>query len=450
MMIEDEYIKQRPKSKSLYEKAVRVFPSGITHDIRYLLPFPIYIAKTQGSKKWDIDGNEYVDFAMGHGALLLGHGREEVINAARDALLLGTHFGGSSELEIKWGEIVKSLIPSAERVKFTSSGTEATLLALRLARAFTGKNKIIKFHGHFHGWHDYLIVGERPPWELNPSGVPEEVLETVVVIPADLSLLEKVLLNETGIAGVILEPTGGSWGKVPVPDGFLYGLKELTRKHGVVLIFDEVVTGFRWSPGGAQGLYEIVPDLTTLAKILAGGLPGGAVAGKKEILEMLEFSGHDEIDRKKKIRHQGTFNANPVSAAAGIASLEIVSTGEPQKEAAKRAGEIRRGLNEIIKAYEVEACVYGDSSVFHLVLGIRPEGFHGGDIRNPQIPPEVLKTGGEKNLARLFQLSMLVEGIDLFHLGGLVSSVHTEEDVEKTVRAFEVTVQRLRKEGVLK
>ncbi|MGH7889614.1 MAG: aminotransferase class III-fold pyridoxal phosphate-dependent enzyme, partial [Thermodesulfobacteriota bacterium] len=150
-MIEDKYIKQRPVSKTLYEKAAAVFPSGVTHDIRHLDPFPTYIAEARNSRKWDVDGNEYVDFAMGHGALLLGHGRGEVVEAAREAIIKGTHYGGSSELEIRWGEIVKSLILSAERVKFTSSGTEATLLAIRLARAFTGKTKIVKFHGHFHG-----------------------------------------------------------------------------------------------------------------------------------------------------------------------------------------------------------------------------------------------------------------------------------------------------------
>ncbi len=449
-MIEDKYIKQRPGSKTLYEKAAAVFPSGVTHSIRYLDPFPTYIAEARNSRKWDVDGNEYVDFAMGHGALLLGHGRREVVEAAREAITKGTHYGGSSELEIRWGEIVKSLIPSAERVKFTSSGTEATLLAIRLARAFTGKTKIVKFHGHFHGWHDYLIKGERPPWELNPAGVPEGVSKSVVSIPTDLSILKEILMNDRDIAGVIIEPTGGSWGKVPVPDGFLSGLRELTKSHGTTLIFDEVVTGFRWSSGGVQGLYGIIPDITTLAKILAGGFPGGAVAGKKEIMGMLEFSENEERDTKKKIRHQGTFNANPVSAAAGIACLQIVSTGKPQKQAERTAKELRVSLNEIIRAYEVEACVYGDSSVFHFILGARPEDFTGEDMSSPKLPPDFLKTGGDKNLTRLFQLSMLVEGVDLFHQGGLVSSAHTEEDVGCTTRAFELTIQRLRKEGFLK
>lgn len=449
-MIEAKYIEQRPKSKALFEKARNIFPSGITHDIRYLLPFPIYVSKAEGSKKWDVDGNEYVDFAMGHGALLLGHGREEVLNAVRDVISKGTHYGGSSELEIKWGEIVKNLIPSAERVRFTSSGTEATLLSLRLARAYTGKSKIIKFQGHFHGWHDYLAIGERPPWELKPAGIPDEVLNTVIVLPYDLSLLENVLATDKDIAGVIIEPTGGSWAKVPIPDGFLEKLRELTKRRNVILIFDEVVTGFRWSPGGAQGLYKIIPDVTTLAKILAGGFPGGAVVGKMEILEPIEFSGDEERDQRRKVKHNGTFNANPVSASAGIACLGIAQTGKPQKEAASRAAEIRKAMNGAIKAFRVAGCVYGDSSVFHIVLGEVPENFSRGDMRNPMLPPEILKTGAEKNLARLFQLSMLLEGVDIFHLGGLVSSAHTDEDIEKTIKAFEITIDRLKKEGGLK
>jgi glutamate-1-semialdehyde 2,1-aminomutase len=449
-MIDEKYIEQRPRSKALFERARNVFPSGITHDIRYLLPFPIYVSKAEGSKKWDVDGNEYVDFAMGHGALLLGHGREEVLSAVRDVISKGTHYGGSSELEIKWGEIVKDLIPSAEKVRFTGSGTEATLLALRLARAYTGRNKIVKFHGHFHGWHDYLAVGERPPWELKPAGIPDEVLNTVIALPYDLSILENVLVTDKDIAGVIIEPTGGSWAKVPLPDGFLERLRELTKRYNILLIFDEVVTGFRWSPGGAQGLYKIIPDVTTLAKILAGGFPGGAVVGKGEILGLVEFSGDEERDRKRKVKHNGTFNANPISASAGIACLEIARTGEPQREAADKAAEIRKALNRVIKAFRVAGCAYGDSSVFHIVLGAVPENFSGGDIRNPMLSPEILKTGAEKNLARLFQLSMLLEGVDIFHLGGLVSSAHTDEDIEKTVKAFEVTVERLKKGGGLR
>jgi glutamate-1-semialdehyde 2,1-aminomutase len=449
-MIEEKYIEQRPKSKALFERARDIFPSGITHDTRYLLPFPIYVSKAEGSKKWDVDGNEYVDFAMGHGALLLGHGREEVLSAVRRAISKGTHYGGSSEVEINWGEIVKDLIPSAEKMRFTSSGTEATLLSLRLARAYTGKCKIIKFYGHFHGWHDYLAVGERPPWKLKPAGVPDEVLNTVIALPCDLSVLENVLATDKDIAGLIIEPTGGSWAKVPLPNGFLEKLRELTKRYNVLLIFDEVVTGFRWSPGGAQRLYEIIPDMTTLAKILAGGFPGGAVAGKREILESIEFSGDEERDQKRKVKHNGTFNANPVSASAGIACLEIARTGEPQKKAAGRAAEIRKALNGVIKAFRVAGCVYGDSSVFHIVLGAMPENFSSGDIKNPMLSPEILKTGAEKNLARLFQLSMLLEGVDIFHLGGLVSSAHTDEDIEKIARGFEVTVKRLKNGRSLK
>ena len=448
-MIEKTYIEQRPISRSLYEKAMGLFPGGVTHDIRYLLPFPVYIKEARGSRKWDVDGNEYVDFSMGHGALILGHGREEVVNAVREAVLRGTHYGGSSELEIRWADWVKRLIPSAEKVKFTSSGTEATLLAVRIARAYTGKNKIVKFYGHFHGWHDYLIVGERPPWDAGPVGVPCEVLKTVVVIPPDLSVLESLLSQDKDIAGVIVEPTGGSWGKVPIPEGFLADLRDVTRKHNVILIFDEVVTGFRWSPGGVQGLYGVIPDLTTLAKILAGGFPGGAVVGKGEVMDVLGFGRCEDPERVKRVIHQGTFNANPVSASAGIACLEIVSTGIPQKEASEKAREIRVSLNEVIRLQGVKGCVYGESSVFHIVLGVEPSNFNGRDIRDPELPIDVLKSGARGDVCRLFQLSMLVEGVDIFHMGGLVSSVHTDEDIEKTIRAFETTLKRLKGEGVL-
>ena len=437
----------RPKSKALYERALKLFPSGVTHDTRHLVPFPIYVNEAKGSRKWDVDGNEYIDYAMGHGALLLGHGREEIVKAVRETLVKGTHYGASSELEVKWAELVKKLVPCAERVKFTNSGTEATLLALRLARLYTKRDKIIKFQGHFHGWQDYMAVGEKPPWDLPPPGVPEGVVNTVVVLPCDLAKVEAALSGRD-IAAVILEPTGGSWAKMPLPEDFLKELRGLTKKHDTLLIFDEVVTGFRWSPGGAQGFYGVEPDITTLAKILAGGLPGGAVVGREEILKLLEFKKDKGRNRRNKIAHHGTFNANPLSAAAGIACLEIVKSGEPQGEASERTSRLRKSLNGVINRLEVKGCVYGESSVFHILLGASPPGGIKEDIRNPGLSVEVLKMGVDPQINRLFQLSMLIEGVDIFHMGGLLSSVHTDEDIEKTKEAFRRTIGRLRGEGI--
>ena len=276
----DAYRRHTSKSAGLYERAQHVFPSGVTHDGRFLEPYPIYVERAAGSRKWDVDGNEYVDYAGGHGALLLGHNHPTVIDAIARQLPRGTHYGSGHELEIRWGELVQQLIPSAELVRFTNSGTEATLLALRLARAFTKRPKILRFAGHFHGWHDHMAFGVGSHFDGTPTpGVLTEVAENVVLAPpGDIDATRQILSGHDDIAAIILEPTGASWGQVPIAQSFIEALAELARAQGVLLIFDEVISGFRCSPGGAQAYYHVKPDLTTLAKILAGGLPGGALS----------------------------------------------------------------------------------------------------------------------------------------------------------------------------
>ena len=231
------------------------------------------------------DGNEYVDYAGGHGALLLGHGRPEVLAAIQDALPDGTHPGANHEREVRWAQIVRELVPCAERVRFTSSGTEATHMALRLARAHTGKNKIVRFKGHFHGWHDHMTSGYMSHFDGAPTAgvLPDLASQVILLPPGDEEAARTAFEADDDIAAAILEPTGGSFGLVPHAFEFLGFLRELTAKHGAVLIFDEVITGFRVFPGGAQGYFGVTPDMSTHAKIIAGGLPGGAVAGRKEI-----------------------------------------------------------------------------------------------------------------------------------------------------------------------
>ncbi|MGH2352100.1 MAG: aspartate aminotransferase family protein, partial [Chloroflexota bacterium] len=249
---ERTYVEANPGSRRLYDEALGVFPSGITHDNRYLQPFPIYCQRAEGAYKWDVDSHRYVDYLVGHGALLLGHSHPDVVQAVTEQMARGTHYGASHELEIRWGQLVQRLIPSAERVKFVASGTEATHLALRLARSFTGKDVVVKFEGHFHGWHDYMTAAVDPPYEIpSSSGVPADVLSTMRVLPTDLAHVEEALAAGE-VAAVILEPTGAAWGTVPVDEPFLHGLRDLTRDQGVPLIFDEVITGFRCAPGGAQ------------------------------------------------------------------------------------------------------------------------------------------------------------------------------------------------------
>jgi glutamate-1-semialdehyde 2,1-aminomutase len=366
-----------------------------------------------------------------------------VADAVRVQLERGTHYGASHELELAWGELVLRLVPSAERVRFTSSGTEATLMALRLARALTGKSKVVKFQGHFHGWHDYVAVGITPPFDApNSVGIPPETLSTVLLAPPnDLAAVEQLLAAHDDVAGVILEPGGGSNGLIPPNLGFLRGLRALTEAHQVMLIFDEVITGFRYAPGGAQERYGITPDLTTLAKILAGGLPGGAVAGRAALFDGLDYRADAQWNRHGRIGHQGTFNGNPLSAAAAIACLTEVATGAPNRVADARGAELRAGLQATLERRGVPGWVNGESSVFHIVLA------EPGQTR-PGAPVDLFRrTRGP--VATALRQAMLVEGVDLMHTGAIVSAAHTPADIEVTVEAFDRALTRLQAEDLL-
>lgn len=447
----DRYRCKHPGSARLYAEALEVFPGGITHDSRFMTPFPLYVRRAEGARKWDVDDNEYLDFVMGHGALLLGHSHPAVVEAVASQVAKGTHPGACTELELEWGKLVKSLVPSAERVKFTSSGTEATLMAMRLARAFTGREKIVKFHGHFHGWHDYTQIGMNPPFDVPSSaGVPAGIADSIVALdPGDEAGIERVLGSDPEVAGVILEPTGASWGTVPLRPGFLSWLRDLTHRRGVVLIFDEVISGFRYAPGGAQQYFGVTPDLTTLAKILAGGLPGGAVGGRSDILEHLSFKpGDAHWNRYRKIAHPGTFNANPLSAAAGVAALQIVATGEPQDRATALGVALRRGMNEAIVRRGLSGCVYGEVSMFHIYLGPCP---HSGDCDRTLCTndPAALKAARSGPKADALRRYMLVHGADIQGAGGMLSSAHTVEDVDRAVEIFDKALGDVAESGVL-
>ena len=264
------YEAMTPGSARLAEKARAVLPSGLAHDSRNFDPYPIYVAHAAGPLKWDVDGNRYVDYFGGHGALLLGHNHPKVLAAIHAALDRGTHFGACHELEVRWAELVCQMVPSAECVRFTSSGTEATLMALRLARAYTGRTKLLRFRGHFHGWHDHMTSGHHDHFDGSAStGVLGGVADNVLLCdPNDTAGLIKLFEQHRDIAAAILEPTGAHFGRMPILPEFLQTLRTLTKDAGTILVFDEVVTGFRCSPGGAQQALGITPDMTTLAKIL--------------------------------------------------------------------------------------------------------------------------------------------------------------------------------------
>jgi glutamate-1-semialdehyde 2,1-aminomutase len=438
-----------PGSAADAERAARLFPSGITHDSRYIEPYGLYIARAEGPRKWDVDGNCYVDYFGGHGALLLGHCDPQVVAAVKQQIERGTHFGASHELEIAWAEWVLKLIPSAERVRFTSSGTEATMMALRLARAFTGKSKIVRFKHHFHGWHDHMTSGYASHFDGSPTpGVLPGVTGGLLLAEQnDAEGLARMLDENDDIAAAILEPTGAHGAQLPIEPDFLVALRELTRQHGILLIFDEVVTGFRVSPGGAQAEYGIRPDLTTLAKILAGGLPGGAITGRKDVLDLLDFQVTKASDREK-ISHQGTFNANPLSAAAGVAALEIVGTTDACARANRYGETLRRRINEVFEEEHVPWAAYGTFSNFHIFTNpervtITPTCF------DPKaVPAEAFFDKRQAGVVHKFRLAMMVNSVDFNGSpGGITSATHGEAELEETVSAVRKSVRMLKQEG---
>ncbi len=435
MTIVEEYRARHPKSAALAGRAGKAIPGGITHDIRYLQPFGTYVSRSLGSHKWDVDGHEYIDYWMGHGALFMGHCHPAVVKAVQEQVARVTHVGGSHELEIRWAELVNAIVPCAELTRFTMSGTEATHLAMRVARAYTGRSKVVKLSGHFHGWHDAVTAGVNPPYDTPISaGVPAGTLEhTLVCPPNDIKAVE-VAFEAGDVAAIILEPAGGQSGTTPTIPGYLHDLRARTREHGVVLIFDEVITGFRYAPGGAQQYFDVTPDLTTLAKIVAGGLPGGALTGKADIMAMLAHRGEGDWDRTRRVAHAGTFNANPVSAAAGVATLELVSDASLQARANKLGHALRQGLNDALRRAGAPGEVYGEASIYHVSFDGRP------GLAGPDRP----KRGA---LYHLLRCALLNNGVDCSPNHGWVSAVHTEEDIDRTIASYERAFRAMGAEG---
>jgi glutamate-1-semialdehyde 2,1-aminomutase len=385
----------------LAERARRVLPGGATHASRTYDP-RIYVARSSGSRKWLIDGTELIDYTMGHGALLLGHAHPAVVEAVREQVSRGTHYGAAHPLEVEWAELIASLVPSAEKVRFTASGTEAVMLALRVARAATGRDRIVKLQEHFHGWSDavspYLDADGRTR---TPVGVPEAlgVLTTVVRTddPADL----EALLARGDIAAVIMEPSGAHYGQLPLEPSFISAARAACTATRTMLVFDEVVTGFRVSPGGMQSVLGITPDISVLGKVMAGGLPSGAIAGRADLLELLATT----------IAHPGTFNANPLSAVAGIVTLRLIADGIPQRTAESYAISLAGEWTSALASAGIPGTIRRLSSILHIFLG------------------------DPKAQARIAN-AMRAEGVDILNTSAFCSSVHTLADLEQSVAAF--------------
>ncbi len=436
----EEYKASHTKSAKLHERALKVFSGdGATHIARIINPFRPYITHTKGSRKWDVDGNEYIDYTVGHGALVLGHNHPEVVKAMQEQVAKGVHYGESHELEIEWAELIKSMMPSAERVEFVACGNEAAMMAIRLGRLHTGRMKILKFEQAYHGWCDQINTH-------GPTGLTaEEYAATTVVIPSNnLDILEKELATKE--YAVLMTEAGGSFmaGKYPLEDEFLRALPDLARKYGTVWVLDEVVTGFRDATAGWQGLKGLKPDLTMLGKVIGGGLGVGAVVGRADIMDL--FS--PKAPPKQRIIHAGTWNANPLTAAAGVATLKLIKTGEPIKKANEAAGWLRQGINNASKERGLPYRLFG-RSVLHLHLG--PIDFEPSD---DTLPPT-------KDINKLFNpafspkwsrmsLHLLNRGVAPSSLEVLIlSAAHTKEDINQTVQAFSETLDAMLAEGTL-
>jgi len=433
--ITERYRRLRPGSWACWERACKVIPGGITHDSRHLTPFPLYVSRAAGPRKWDVDGHEYIDYWMGHGALFMGHAHPSLVEAVRDQVGRGTHYGACHELEVEWAEWIERLVPSAELVRFTMTGTEATHLAIRLARAATGRPKLVKFTGHFHGWADGVSAGVNPPFEIPMSaGIPGPVLGEVLLSPPnDIAALERLVASRGDIGAVILEPSGGSAGTDPIDSGFLKDLRQLTQDRGLVLIFDEVITGFRYAPGGAQEYYGVTPDLTTLAKIVAGGLPGAAVCGKRDLVKLMAFGPDGQWNRTRRVAQNGTYNSNPLSAAAGIAMLSQIADGKLHEAANGRGAQLRAALNEVFRKAGVACVAYGDVSIVHISLEGPPTA---GKPKNP-------------GLYHQWRCALILHGVDMSAYHGWVSTVHGDREVEETAQAVARAVADLQADGVL-
>ena len=415
------------ESKRFFEQAKEVIPGGVNSPVRAFKSVgrdPLFIYRGKGSKIYDVDGNEYVDYVGSWGPLILGHAPDEIIECVRSTLANGTSFGAPTPVEIAMARKVIGAYPSMDKVRMVNSGTEATMSAIRVARGHTGRDKIIKFEGCYHGHVDYLLVqagsGVTTLGLPDSPGVTKGAAEDTISLPFnDLAAVETTIKERAEeIAAVILEPVAGNMGCVPPKPGYLDGLRKVTKEHGVVLIFDEVMTGFRVAYGGAQERYHIDPDMTCLGKIIGGGMPVGAFGGKAEIM--------DKIAPVGPIYQAGTLSGNPMAMTAGLVTLQILSEPGVYDELEAKSARLEKGLKEA-------AVAAGLNLTFNRVGSMSTVFFTDQEVYDFK----TAKTSDTAKFAKYFS-SMLESGINLAPSqfeAGFVSLAHTDDDIDRTVDA---------------
>jgi glutamate-1-semialdehyde 2,1-aminomutase len=420
------YEEKTKRSKFLYAKAEKVLPAGVSYAIRDIIPHPFYIAEANGAKLTDVDGNIYTDYWMGHGAMILGHAPDKVVKAVAEQIHKGTHYGFAHELEVRLAERIVDMIPSAEMVRYTSSGTEANMYASRLARAYTGRKNMVKIEGGWHGGYDSLHTAVHHFGAPESAGLnPKTYEDTQAVSFNDLDAAAEALKGED-VACFIVEPMMGAAGFLTPEPGYLDGLREICDSTGALLIFDEVITGFRLSPGGAQPFYGIDADVTIIGKIMGGGFPIGAFCGRREIFERLDHRKYP--DAQERSFHGGTFTGNPISMVAGVTTLDILKGGKVHKKIDDLGKGIASGLKDIINRSKIEAILTGVGSAFAVHF----------QKEKPRNAREMARNDTE--IAKAYWAHMLARGItyvspSLPH--SFIGEPHTQEDVEEYLSTSE-------------
>ena len=423
-------------SKKIYKKAKESIPGGVNSPVRAFQSvdkeYPIFIKSGNGSKLYDEDGNEYVDMIGSWGPMILGHNYPQVLEVVKRELENGTSFGLPTKKEVELAELVKSCFLSIEKLRLTTSGTEAAMASVRLARAFTGKNKIIKFEGCYHGHSDSLLVkagsGLLTFEHQDSNGITEGVVKDTITLPfGDFEKLKKTLENNKDIACVIIEPIPANMGLIETEKEYLEKVREITKEKNVVLIFDEVISGFRVSLGGAQKVFGIKPDLTVLGKIIGGGYPVGGFGGKKEIMNLISPVGN--------VYHAGTLSGNPISVAAGIETISILKENpEIYENVNKKTENLVNKINELIKKYDVPASVNHFGSLFTIF-------FSKEKVKTLE---DAMNTND--GFYSVYFDTMLENGVIVppsKYEAHFVSYIHNDEDVEKLLKGVEKTFQKI-------
>ncbi|PWW19664.1 glutamate-1-semialdehyde 2,1-aminomutase [Cytobacillus oceanisediminis] len=423
------------KSIEAFKEASKLMPGGVNSPVRAFKSVnmdPIFMERGKGSKIYDIDGNEYIDYVLSWGPLILGHTNDRVVESIKKVAEMGTSFGAPTEIENELAKLVIERVPSIEVVRMVSSGTEATMSALRLARGYTGRNKIMKFEGCYHGHGDSLLIkagsGVATLGLPDSPGVPEGIAKNTITVPYNDLESVRYAFEQYGddIAGVIVEPVAGNMGVVPPQPGFLEGLREITEQNGSLLIFDEVMTGFRVGYNCAQGYFNVTPDITCLGKVIGGGLPVGAYGGKAEIMKQIAPSG--------PIYQAGTLSGNPLAMTAGFETLSQL-TPDSYKEFERKADRLEEGLKAAAEKYDIPHTINRAGSMIGFF-------FTNEDVINY----EKAKTSNLEYFAEYYR-EMANQGVFLppSQFEGLfLSTAHTDEDIEKTVEAAEKAFSKLK------